>query len=44
MIFMDDKNIELLPIIDKTEFDETDFPDELNNKKAEVRKDGETNE
>lgn len=44
---MDDKNLELcndLPIIDKTEFNDTDFPDELNNKKTEIRKDGENNE
>lgn len=41
---MDDKNTELLPIIDKTEFDDAEFPDEINNKKVEIRKDGDTNE
>lgn len=37
---MDDK----LPIIDKTEFADDEFPDEMNNKKAEFNKDGDTNE
>lgn len=40
---MDDK-FDQLPIIDKTEFDSEEFPDEVNNKKAEIRKDGGENE
>ena len=38
---MDDKK---LPIIDKTEFTDDEFPDEMNNKKSEANKDGDTNE
>lgn len=44
---MDDKNAKIceqLPIIDKTEFGDHEFPDELNNKKAEISKEDDTNE
>lgn len=38
---MDDKK---LPIINKDEFEDNEFPDEMNNKKSEFNKDGDTNE
>lgn len=41
---MDDKNFEALPVVDKTEFDNNEFPDLMNNKKPESNKEGKENE
>ena len=43
-MIMDDKNFEALPVIDKTEFSNEDFPDLMNNKKTEINKEGNENE
>ena len=35
-----DEKFEALPIIDKTEFADDEFPDEINNKKSVIKVDG----
>ena len=41
---MDDKKFDVLPVIDKAEFNDDEFPDLMNNKKPESNKEGEDNE
>lgn len=41
---MDDKNFEALPVVNKTEFNNDEFPDLMNNKKSETNKEGNENE
>lgn len=41
---MDNKDFEELPVVDKIEFNDNEFPDLMNNKKSETNKEGKENE